>query len=374
MPAWAGEQEGVVANRTRKPMSFILYARGVGPCAGCLSNPQTSHRRAYLWGLALLLGLCVTALWPTAGGMKVAAQESAAPLEAPVDAGLQIQQLRIQVMPEFDDPRVLVIVQGRLAAPGAELPLPITFRLPKGAQINQMATMNMSTGGTNPQPYDVQSDPDDPRWLLVTYTLDNAHFFYEYYHDSLVGDVDKQLHFSFSSLQPVGDLLLEVQQPLAATDFSLDPSPTTTHLDQALDLAFHQIKMGALAAGQETSVGVSYTKTDPAPSLPAEVEMPPQMEKRLSTRPAFESVRSSREPVPGWVFILMANVALVILGAFVWHRRQSTRTLMVPVLAGDGNPPCRRCGTIVKTGASFCHTCGASVKAVLGQQVRVRYD
>ena len=276
-------------------------------------------------------------------------------------------------MPEFDDPRVLVIVQGRLAAPGADLPVPITFRVPKGAQINQMATMNMSTGGTNPQPYDVQSDPDDPRWLLVSYTLDNAHFFYEYYLDSLVGDVDKQLRFTFSSLQPVGDLLLEVQQPLAATDFVLDPSPAGMQLDQALDLAFHQIKMGTLAAGQETSVGVSYTKTDPAPSLLREEQVPQSVEKRMSARPVFESVKAPRDPVPGWVFVLVANLALISLGAYAWHRRQSART-PVPALACDGSPPCRCCGTTLRTEASFCHYCGASVKAVLEQQVRVRHN
>ena len=91
--------------------------------------------------------LCVAVLWALAGAGRVAAQEPGAPAEAPVGTELQIQQMRIQIMPEFDDPRVLVIVQGRLAAPAVDLSQPITFRLPRSAQINQMATMNMNTGG-----------------------------------------------------------------------------------------------------------------------------------------------------------------------------------------------------------------------------------
>jgi hypothetical protein len=265
-------------------------------------------------------------------------------------------------MPEFDDPRVLVIVQGRLATPSADLPLPITFRLPRGAQINQMATLNMSTGGTNPQPYDVQADPDDPRWVLVTYTLDNAHFFYEYYDDSPVGELDKQFAYTFHSLQQVDDLLLEVQQPRGSTDFALDMLPSGIHLDQALNLAFHQIRVGTLAAGQEISVGVSYTTGNPAPSSSGAEPLPQPVEKRMSARPVFDSARLPKNAVMSWILVLMANAVLIMAGAFVWHRR---RLAKIPALAVCGAPVCPRCGTVFRPEASFCHHCGASFKAAL---------
>src|SRR5687768_11424218 len=55
---------------------------------------------------------------------------SATAQEATPPAGdtLAIQRLRVQVMPEFDDPRVLVIVQGRLEA--TTLPRTLTLRVP----------------------------------------------------------------------------------------------------------------------------------------------------------------------------------------------------------------------------------------------------
>ena len=145
----------------------------------------------------LLLLLCLLALWPSVTGGAVFAQE-----ELPRPGDLRIQQMRVQVMPEFDDPRVLVIVQGRLAAGANDFPVTITFRLPQGAQINQMATVNMQSAGTTLMPYETQADPADARWQLVSYSLDGAHFFYEYYYDPIVGDVDKAFTYTLRSTTP----------------------------------------------------------------------------------------------------------------------------------------------------------------------------
>ena len=66
-----------------------------------------SDRRTWLrlWLLVSLL-----AVWPVFAGRAVFAQEAGRPED------VRIQQMRVQVMPEFDDPRVLVMVQGRVVA------------------------------------------------------------------------------------------------------------------------------------------------------------------------------------------------------------------------------------------------------------------
>ena len=316
-----------------------------------------SLRRARLWCLGLVLCLCMVNIQPAA------AQEPA--------ADLQVQQLRIQVMPEFDDPRVLVIVQGRLAVPDVAFPMSVTFRVPRGAQINQMVAMDVTTGATRSQPFDIQSDPDDARWSLVTYTLDNAHFFYEYYYNPLVGETDKQFTFTFSSLQPVVDLLLEVQQPLAATDFTLDPAPTIVRFDEALGFTYHRFSIGTLAAGGETLVKVSYTKTDPAPSLSREQSMTMQMgSPPADTSPMEETSRAS-STIPTWVFVLLGSGLLATIGGFIWYRTRpgSAPRASAPEI-GRGQF-CHQCGTALKANARFCHVCGASSKAGLGRQTCV---
>jgi hypothetical protein len=297
-----------------------------------------------------------------------AAAQAILPPASGANTGPDIQQLRIQVMPEFDDPRVLVIIQGRLAGSGATFPVPVTFRVPRGAQINQMAVMDVATGATAPQSFDARPDPDGARWSLVTYALDNAHFFYEYYYDPLVGGADKQFIYTFSSPQRVIELLLEVQQPLAATDFALDPLPTIARHDDALGFTYHQFNVGGLASGEETAVTVRYTKTDPEPSMSREDVMAMQMQGAPPDVPAAAETGKIGENVPSWPAILV-TVVLVSAGGLVWFRSVSSGDSSVPVACRNREAThvlaaspgrCPQCGATYKPNARFCHVCGTA--------------
>jgi hypothetical protein len=332
-----------------------------------MNDTSGERSRVRLWCVGLLC-LCLCAFGVNV--QTVVAQTPVPPADEPaVDLG--IQQLRIQVMPEFDDPRVLVIVQGRLTASDTSFPLPVTFRVPRGAQINQMAVMNVSTGATTSQTFDAQPDPDDPRWSRVTYTLDNAHFFYEYYYDPLEGETDKQFTYTFSSLQPVGDLLLEVQQPLTAADFTSDPPPTIARFDEALGFTYHQFNVGALAADEDMAVTVHYTKTDPEPSLSREQVMQMQGGGEPAEMPvATVSNHTTGNTVSVWVYVLLGAVALIVVSAFVWKRAQPATVPAKAAVPRASAPPaanstsefCTQCGATLKPNARFCHVCGTACK------------
>ena len=303
----------------------------------------------------LLLLLCLLALWPSVTGGAVFAQE-----ELPRPGDLRIQQMRVQVMPEFDDPRVLVIVQGRLAAGANDFPVTITFRLPQGAQINQMATVNMQSAGTTLMPYETQADPADARWQLVSYSLDGAHFFYEYYYDPIVGDVDKAFTYTLNSYHPVDDASVEIQEPKAAEEFSTVPQTAASRLDQTLRLNYHQIALGALEAGQESSINVNYRKADPTPSLTLEQVMALQEGKRPpeTTGPAEAAAGLQ---IPTEIFVFVGGALLILIGSFVGYRLRLGERAAGG--AGEGEPDqfCRMCGTTLKADASYCHQCGAMV-------------
>ena len=300
---------------------------------------------------------CSCACWPCgrqARGGAVFAQE----LPQPDD--VRIQQLRVQVMPEFDDPRVLVIVQGRLAAGANDFPVTIAFRLPQGAQINQMATVNMQSAGTTMMPYETQPDPADARWQLVSYSLDGAHFFYEYYYDPIIGDVDKEFAYILNSYHPVDDASVEIQEPKAAEAFSTSPPAAASRLDQNLRLNYHQIALGALEAGQESWIKVSYSKADPDPSLTWEQVMALQEGKRPpESTGAVEAPRGFQ--IPTEVFVFVGGALLILVGSFVGYRLRLGERAADE--AGEDDPDlfCRMCGTTLKAEASYCHQCGAMV-------------
>jgi hypothetical protein len=273
-------------------------------------------------------------------------------------------------MPEFDDPRVLVIVQGRLAVSPNDLPVTIAFRLPRGAQINQMAAVNMQSAGTTMLPYETQPDPIDARWQLVTYTLDGAHFFYEYYYDPIVGDVDKAFTYTLNSYHPVDDASVEIQEPKAAEQFSTSPQPSASRLDQNLRLNYHQILLGALQPAQESSIIVNYSKTDPNPSLTWKQVMALQQGKRPPASTPVQVSSGLQIPtqvlvfglrIPAEVFVFVGGALLLLVGSFVGYRlRLGEATADMP----DEHEPhlfCRTCGTTLKADASYCHQCGAMV-------------
>ena len=57
-------------------------------------------------------------------------------------------------------------------------------------------------------------------------------------------------------------------------------------------------------------------------------------------------------PFLGSFVVLMANVALVIVGAYAWHCRRSTEMRMASALVSAGDSASRRCGAVLKAGAS----------------------
>lgn len=335
------------------------------------------------WRVALLLALVAVLAFEA----PVAAQGSE----------VLIQQLSVQVMPEFDDPRVLVIVQGRVDPGAAGFPTTLAVRVPRGAQVNQMAELMVDTGATAPQPYDVQPDLEDDSWTIVTYAVSSAHFFYEYYYLPYAPEAtDKAFKFTFRSPVAVNDLRIEVQQPLKATAFTLDPLPSVARQDDALGFTYHQYVLGDLAAGENVAIDVAYTKIDPNPSVARE-----QM-AGLSTAPApmpptaaqSESVSSATGPGVPWGWIGLGVAAIAAAGYVGWLAGRRTpgarsapqptrrpelhsaeaRAIPIPPSGDDvatvreehedGSASadvrfCVTCGAQLKANARFCHVCGA---------------
>lgn len=275
-----------------------------------------------------------------------------------------IQQLRIQVMPEFDDPRLLVIIQGRLNAPADTFPRPVTFLVPRGSQINQMATMNVTTGETIPQAYDAFPSVTDNRWTEVTYTLDSAHFFYEYYDQAPAGTTDKQFNWLFTSPLPITDLLIEIQQPLKATNFSLEPAAPTTRLDNQFGFTYHQFAIGSLAANDEWVVQATYQKSDPAPSISRDQLNNTNTGQTVSISPTDTATTvapagTSATSLTTATSFLAGLMGLAIIIRLVWLRRHTQ-----PLPAASHSPSakfCPYCGTTLKENSKFCHACGNGV-------------
>ncbi len=287
----------------------------------------------------------------------------------PTGDGPRIQELKIQVLPEFDDPRTLIVVQGRLAAANEAFPQTVVFWLPAAAQINQMAVMDLKAGGVVAQEYEAEIDPEAPEWVLVRYALDNPHFFYEYYLGTPRGQRERSVAITWKSLQPIDHLVLEIAEPLGATAFTLEPVSPASRVDGALGLTFHQIEVRNVAADEPVSIAFGYERESEVPSFTHQAASPGAT---MVGHP--DIVQAAMAPVPEsagdsfWLWLLMPAGAVVVLaGALIVQRRLQWSGAGPRRAVGGAAVFCRVCGTHLREGAQFCHRCGAGAVGPVGE-------
>jgi hypothetical protein len=245
-------------------------------------------------------------------------------------------------------------------------PREVSFWIPEGAQVNLITGMGTASAELVSQPYTLEPDPLRPGWALLTSEFDSAHFFYEYYYAGLESDPVHperiSFDFIFSSPHPVESILVELQQPLEAVDFSSEPRAASERQDPRYGFSYHLLEPGSLSAGQALAVRVSYTKSNPAPSIarPAP-DMPPQAAGLAGGAP---DMSLGREASARWIFSVL--VLLLGIGGSAAALILSRRSRLEPVLLIKARPefvsrPCQECGQLSRPGACFCHRCGSRV-------------
>lgn len=232
-----------------------------------------------------------------------------------------LERLEISLWPEYDDPRLLVIYRGELAEdPQSSL----AFTLPKTAQIHAVAHVGPA-GTLLADDWQLLPDENDQ---IVLFTPGSRRFQLEYYDNVLGTAPERSFVFWFrSDRYEIKNLEIEVQQPLRATGFQaspvLDPQGADTR-----GFSYFGRRAGAVPPGTLIEQRVSYTKTDPLPSL----------------RPAAQ--------ISSFWIAIGTGLALVAFGvvSFVWFRRRRW--------AGASAQFCVRCGYRFRTDEQFCPQCG----------------
>jgi hypothetical protein len=331
---------------------ITLFQRRVGLCRG-------DGLRFFLLFILLLLFLALF----SAG--TAAAQEGVAQPD--------VQQMKLQILPEYDDPRILVIAQGRLDVASGVYNGPITFRLPAEAQINQMAVLNLDLGGPESISFETQPDPDDPAWTLVTYTLTNPHFFFEYYYPLPGSGSQKQFSFVLNPYHVVQTLSVEIQEPLKAESFTLEPAAATSRNDSA-GFTYWLYPDRTVELGEEVRVQTRYTKTDPNPSVVREGEtiLQPGNNGENAAAPQVVDVPSTG------LGISLIGIIVVIVIWFLRHRIrpyeaqsvlsaaavQKRATEIQPLVIAESGQArfCTNCGQTLESKANFCQHCGTRAR------------
>ncbi|MBK8903317.1 MAG: zinc ribbon domain-containing protein [Anaerolineaceae bacterium] len=277
-----------------------------------------------------------------------------------------LESLAVELWPDYDQEAVLVLLTGTLP-PGTPLPVTITVPLPAGADFNVAARITSDNTMTD-QGVDPQVGED-----AVTFALTEQRFRVEYYQPYTAADSQHSFTFTWQSDMAVDAVSVTIQQPIAATNLSVVPTPTTVSEGQD-GLTYHVLAAQPVPAGETYSVQISYTMSSP----PQLTESFQQSDDSQSDLPFLEA-----EPVTDagfdWQLLLVVLGGLILVATGVWYftslraaqarrpikprpqraaQRPSPRT---PIPKGKANF-CHQCGQPLQPEDKFCRSCGAPVK------------
>jgi len=289
----------------------------------------------FIIGLVMAIGLTVTA--------TAFAQSPATTLE----------QLEVELWPDYDRPAVLVLLTGTLPDDTA-LPATVTIPIPQSATINAVARIDTLGGMLS------IVEIDDSVSGQLTFTVPDSRFRIEYYVPYTSDGDARDFTFEWRSDLAVDQLLPTIQQPSMATEMSVSP--------EALDVAnrpdgllYHSLPGIEVPAGQTYSLETSYTMT--RPQLTAELLAEQQPAAPLFSEDLPESTVSTSDSDFNWPLVAIVVGVLLVIAAvvflFISNRQKNKRVAKPrPVRRARSKQPTYSVGSEPAAGANFCHECG----------------
>lgn len=278
--------------------------------------------------------------------------------QAAAQANDQVSKLSILIWPEYDDPGVLVQYDGEFATKDG-FPRPISFYVPTGADIIASAYVTVTGDFINTDTPKVEDAGNN--FSKLTVSMPMPHFHLEYYYNPLKGSPDKTMEFVYKAYQATGAVHVEVQQPLKSEKFVTVPAGTV-QTSKTHGFTYSLIDLPALKADETTKIQVSYTKTDPNPSI-ASIPAPAATPSAASGS-ASATNTTSQFVLPA--ILVAVGLALGGLGFYYWwSRRNLENARPYPAAARRAKPRtgrapafCTNCGHPLDDDDRFCSNCG----------------
>lgn len=336
---------------------------------GRLGEPMSSAHRSSVSRssriTALLLVLVMSVLLAPRAAMAAA-----------TDAGASTDNLSVTVQPEYDDPRVLVIIESTLSA-DTPLPAKASFDIPKSG-VNVGMACELVDGQHNCKPYTLDDDGDYQR---LSYNADTSRqLFFEYYYDPLAGQkTAKSFVYEYRAPYDVKRLDIAIQQPLKAENYKIDPASDKSFKDDK-GMNIFQYEYDNVPEGRVLTFKVAYDKSDPEPSVSKPVEPIPAASSgepaKASSSQLLTRLGLLMFAAAAGVAILMASLRMRAAGA----GGTDVSVGSVPKGKSKGKPKgkpkksaisrrngqlsarfCTGCGEELTTDAKFCPACGNGV-------------
>lgn len=257
----------------------------------------------------------------------------------------RLEQLVVDIWPDFDQPEALVLLTGRLPA-GAALPVELAIPVPEGATLHAVAVISSDN-----QMFEIPYTYENGQ---VLFSAPEQRFRVEYYLPYDAEGLARSFTFSYQSPLAIDDVNVSIQQPAAATSMTINPPAEV--VGQATDgLTYHDF-VSSLAANQSFSLEISYEMSSERLTASATAAAPAPAAGLAEEEAAGLTMN--------WPLFLGGAGLLFITLALIWHFWGNR--------AAAGPPPkpaVRRAAPSAKGSsretdrARFCHNCGAQTSA-----------
>ncbi len=190
-------------------------------------------------------------------------------LPAVASAGtLEASSSRLAVWPEYDDPRVLVIMEADLTEE-TELPATASFNIPKGAEIGMACEVD-GGGGHACKAYKLEDKGD---YQTLSYQVETQKkLFVEYYYEAFPATPgERQFQLDYRPAFPTANLEIEVQEPARSTGFAVEPDFAPGETDSN-GLQYFNKQVSSPVVEEVLPVEISYSKPDAEPSVKASTQ------------------------------------------------------------------------------------------------------
>jgi len=229
---------------------------------------------------------------------------------------LSIGRMKVAIMPEYDDPSILAIYDGKFEDVSS-YPIKTSFLIPKGSVISDACSLSHE-GQHFCQLYKtVNKGAYDEVNLLLPYPN-----FYLSFHTPRLGATAEKKAFDYliKANHPVKTLEIDIQQPLRSSAFNISPPGSATQSEKNGSISvikgFNHFSytLGDIAKGQETAFRISYVKSDPQPSVDIKYT---SMQNPPTQSGAYETQRN----IKTILYALFGTGTLAMIFVAVWFLR-----------------------------------------------------
>lgn len=229
---------------------------------------------------------------------------------------LSIGRMKVAVMPEYDDPSILAIYDGKFEEVSS-YPIKTSFLIPKGSVISDACSLSHE-GQHFCQLYRTVNKGDyDEVSLLLPY----PNFYLSFHTPQFDTKVEKkEFDYLIKANHAVKTMEVDIQQPLRSTAFNISPpaNAVASEKDGSISVikGFNHFvyRLEGVSKGQESAFMINYIKSDPNPSV--DIKYTSMKTPQTQSTP-YETLRNVKTAI----YLLFGTGALFIVVVVVWYLR-----------------------------------------------------